>query len=347
MRKKKTKINQYRKKFLMIKIIFAALVIGLFSLGGSAVAKYYSNQKQKGVAVASKFYFTSNILRTGVQYTDGIPTSITEYTKTGGWLANIGSGQTQSTDITFEVRNYENNLQYNDENIQVTYDVYAMLVEEAGTDITYNLIKNNTESTQNINNTTPKKIYESEKLNGGSVNKNSYTLSYKSNPGVTALPVDVLIWIVPTGPDYISADNNTMGCRFKVSNTTEEFQLMKGFNLELTDAQTPMTAEEKRQIKSQAAFIYTVSTSGSYEGGDTIPVTLSWDSRYLQLDKFSRYNENVTSVGDINSVAIDMEQYSSIQLTFYRTQQFSSFIEDENVSTNMFLNLIAVNLRGE
>lgn len=309
------------------------IVLGIFA--SFSFAKYYSLQKQKGVALASDFYFTSDILKSDITISNGVPTKISPYIATNVWNPN----GTLST-VTFLVRNYANSLLYNDENIGLEYDLYAMLKEEESNGIAYYLVYG---SGQEVRlSTTPVKI--SDTLAGGEPLSNSYAIQYRYTSGIKVLPKDVYLWVVPTAPSYIPVGEYSMGSLVSVRETVAKFTFENGWGfLTLDDASENLTDEQMGKINAQAGFVYNISTSGSNTEGndkDKVEVILTWNSKYIELDRFCKFyreEDIVTDGNGMKSLIISINTYTSNDILFYRT---SDFLAEDFTTQGDFMGLV-------
>lgn len=316
-RKNSGKLHTFYKRMEPVLVV---LIISLWVFLGVSFAKYYSLQKQKGVAVASDFYFSSDILKTGVTMGEGAPSKISPYVAVNAWNPT----GTMST-VTFFIRNYANYLLYNDENIQLEYDLYAMVSEEDTSGISYSLAYGDS---QEISlSTTPVKI--SDSLGGGEPLSNAYSINYRYPSGIKSLPKAVYVWAVPTAPSYIPVGTYTIGSAISVRETTAEFVFSGGWKfITLENPDEPLTDKQKETIQEQVGFVYNISTSGSNTQGadkDKVNVALSWNSNYVELDRFSKiYNAAaiVTDENGIKTMNLTINAYTSNDILFYRTKNF-------------------------
>lgn len=334
-------LNKNQIKTVGKRTVFIVCAI-MFVLAGTATfAKYYSMQKQKGVAVSSEFYFGSNILKNGVVFgNDGAPTTIAPYVKTNGWSAG-SSGST----VQIQIRNCENSLLYNDANIEIHYDVYVMLKEKATNGIKY-YIQQGQSSTDITNYTTPTKVYSDQILPGGEVIEQDYVLRFINSESSAEPPKDVYVWIVPTQPSYINATQYTMGACISLVAASEAFTFESGFDIDLEASDKALTAAQKALIRTQAGLIFNIATTGVYEQSENkgiVPVRLTWNPLYVELDRFSEFNKNVLTDGNgMKYVDMDLQTYTSENLIFYRT---TAFTFDKIQTANDFLNLVQAELR--
>lgn len=317
-RKNQSKLHKF---YCKMKPVLAVFVVFLGIFLGTTFAKYYSLQKQKGVAVASDFYFSSDILKTGVEIGENnVPSTISPYVAGNAWNPNA----TLST-VTFCIRNYANYLLYNDENIELEYDIYAMVAEADTSGIQYSLGygENRLELS-----TTPTKI--SDRLSGGEPLSKSYSIQYNYSAGIKSLPKTVYVWAVPTAPSYISSALYSMGSAISVREGSSEFSFAGDWKfITLEDLEEALTEEQKNIINSQVGFVYNISTSGSNTKGadkDKVNVSLSWNSNYVELDRFSklyREAEITTDSNGIKKMNLTINTYTSNDILFYRTKNYN------------------------
>lgn len=333
--------NQNKNRTIGKKSVLIVCSIMLMLAGSAVFAKYYSMQKQKGVAISSEFYFGSNILKKGVVLDEsGVPESMAPYVKTNGWSAG-SSGST----VQIQVRNCDNNLLYNDSNIEIHYDVYVMLKETATNGIKYYLqIGQN--STDITGYTSPTKVYSDQILPGGEVIEQNYVLRYVNGEASAEPPKDVYLWIVPTRPAYISETQYTMGACISLVTASDTFTFESGFDIDLEPGNTNLTDAQKALIQTQAGLVYNVATTGVYQQSENrglVPIRLTWNPLYVELDRFCEYNKNVLSDDEgMKYVDIDLQTYTSENFIFYRTTAFTF----ERIQTsNDFLNLVQAELR--
>lgn len=322
--------RKFHKLYRTVKPVFVVLILIVAAICGSSFAKYYSMQKQKGVAVASDFYFSSDILRTGITLgAEGeVPENLSPYVATNVWNSN----GTLST-VTFVIRNYANFLLYNDENIEIQYDLYAVLSEEDTSGIEYYFMY---EDNKEIKlSTIPVKIQsgdgESLSLKGGEPLTNTYAVQYRYPAGTTSVPKNVNVWVVPTAPSYIPKEEYSMGCSISVGANAAEFTFNDGWGfVTLDDDSAALNEQQISAINAQAGFVYNVSTTGSNTAGtnaELVNVSLKWNSKYVELDRFSSFydaSKIVTDANGMKTLEIAISTYTSNDILFYRTSSFKT-----------------------
>lgn len=337
-------INKKKNKNrIMAFVNIASLAFLVIVLVSSIVTfgKYYSQQRQKGVAMASDFYFSSDILAKGVTVNENGPVSgFAEYAMSGRWNK---TGTTSS--FTFNIRNFENNLLYNGSNVDVKYNVYFMLEKEETNGATCSVRDaegNSVVVTTGVNSMEHNGSIKEYSLNGGSAQTDTFTVTYE-HPTNSNYPVGLYIWVVPTSPSYISKNNYTLGSKIKMTESVESFSLTGKFDI--SDILTGNETDDNNVLKNQSGFVYKVATTGSYDN-DQVSIKLTWNSNYLTIDKFSSIiadqdGLNPDEDGNI-TITTTMKTFSSMDLIFYKTDAFNN----KTWTKADFENLVSLSLNG-
>lgn len=317
-------ISKIRKKFILISLI-VAIAIGAAIV---ALAKYYATTNNKGVAVASGLYFSSNILTQIDGSTDinrvkneaGIPTYLNP---------KVWSGATCT--FAIEIKNNDSVLLFNDANLDIEYKVDFLLLENEGnTSYTVKQVSSdgNTsiERTLNLNNT----VSFTGKIQGGQPLYDKYELSiHIENEGrFEGRSAPVLVVAYPTSPDYIAAtaDELRLVSIIQGDYTQPKIEIdTKGFLIEnyMTDSNWLDV------VRSYSGYEYNITTTGDIAstGIENVnqDIAITWNSNVLTIDKFNSYymdakNKNqITDNGDgTSTMIIDAMPYSAIKLTFYK-----------------------------
>lgn len=322
----------YVKRMKRIRILFwCAFVCLLFAGTGTLLAKYYAKESRKGVATASGLYFTSNYLEavTGSEVND-----LPERVNTNQWL---GTG---TCSIGIEVYNYSNILLYNDENLNITYDMHFKMLEAPGENETYKVVyttyedngepKNNEINLTDTNEHTIEGLY----LPGGQATSNSVQLQITPKDDAN-IKVDnsyrskkVAVWVEPTAPDYV-AKSNKLGAILSATPSKLSFSLKGSFDVseKLKDAPEE---EVRKLLASHAGFTYKIQTSGELtEAEENRKIKLKWNSTYLEMDIYNKYCKELevttTEETDGNvykSIVMDTVSYISMEFDFFKTSAF-------------------------
>lgn len=337
MQKEKPEKKKREKKNRIPQIIFTALA-GLLVLGVSITvySKYYKTGYNKGMAIASGFYFSSNFM------------AVTEDLK-GKTMEEIARDHLDSVIIsanptswkgtdayTFgvEVRNYDNHLLYNDRDLNVEYQIEFMLLEEPkgatyqvgfGTETKRLTKKGNVVSFKG-------------KLPGGGLKADVYSLSVgMTNAGIYE-PADVLMVAYPIGPDYL-VDTKCMAGIVRAIFEEREFKIEEGSGF------TVIYTEEyekdwKAAVEPEAGFVYQLITTGSYTGSETTSTTkkikIKWKKDIFKISMNDEYYQEALKHdaafptepkqfyedGEWQVMEVEVMPYASIKFVFFRNDGF-------------------------
>lgn len=343
--KRGKKINKYKKKMRYLKGTLLLSLLLLLLAGGSVLAKYYSLQVKKGVAVAADLYFESDKL-SKVTYNNGDVSfqSFVPYVGNGKWNAD---GVSEAI-LDIDIMNYKSKLQYN-EGIDITYDVYVKMAEIEERAIDYRIQYGNTTKTILKSTDEVQKMFEGIVLPGADeqekTKSNVFTLLYTPN-GEKGEPKPLYLWVVPTDPSYLaeSRESFTLGGEMKVSVFNEPFSITGQMDvlLECSEENESFTEEERARIASQSALVYTITTMGEYSGAvdethkNQVPILLSYNTNYLELDRFSQFydSEVVTETGErIRTIRLWVDSYSQSEIVFYKTNQEGYQLLNDNTDS--------------
>ena len=348
--KKKAYVRRMKKIRILFWFVCACLLV---SITATIVAKYYAKESRKGVATASGLYFTSNYLE---KLSGEV---LPERVNTNQWL---GSG---TCALNIEVNNYSNILLYNDENLNITYDMHFQMQEAPTANEAYKVVYktsdgngNETEHTLELNDTN-KRTISGLYLPGGQAVTNYVQLQITPNVNDASAKVEnsyrskkVAVWVEPTAPDYV-ANSNRLGAILSATPSKHAFTFQGAFDV--SEKMEGLSLEEcKALLESHAGFPYKVQTSGeldsSYEGKE---MRITWNSTYLELDMYNKYYQEakekdlVTTVTNTStgvaytSIVMDITSYTSMEFDFYKTASFGSFTM---TSLSDFTNLVMVDI---
>lgn len=336
---KKKRVKKAEKKNRIPQIMFTALA-GLLVLGVSITvySKYYKTGYNKGMAIASGFYFSSNFM------------AVTEDIK-GKTMEEIAKNHLDSVIIsanptswkgtdayTFavEVRNYDNHLLYNDRDLNVEYQIEFMLLEDPkgatyqvgfGTE-TKRLAKKGSVVTFK------------GKLPGGSLKADVYSLSVgMTNAGIYE-PADVLMVAYPTGPDYL-VDTKCMAGIVRAIFEEREFKIEEGSGFTVMNTED-YEKDWKAAVESEAGFVYQLITTGSYTGSETTStrkkIKVKWDKDMFKISLNDEYYQQALNhdkehpsepkqyyeEGNWQVMEVEVMPYASIKFVFFRQDGFET-----------------------
>lgn len=307
-------------------IALFVIVLGLTS-GTYVYAKYYSLSAKEGIAIATGVYFTSNYAHDA----DG------EFVES---LVNIGYKGGDAS-FTLEVYNYENNLLFNTDNVNIPYTIELWL-ESAPTDgaeysVSVGEGVNDTKQVLGADAGSPIRI-EDQSIAGGSARENSYSISLSAPQDHTAIPIYVRIQTLEG-----SLINRTLTGKMLLSGSakTESKIESKGFVI----PKEPAELSEFERLNTLSAFTYEVLTVGSVaSSGATEELKISWNPSVLSIDLFDeaylkwleeakKEDPNVsgpaydTETGR-NYIIIDIMPYSAENIGFFRGPQYNELATD-------------------
>ena len=217
MKKRNFKKQLHKKKYRVVLGFLTSLV--LFCLAsGALIAKYYAGRSNKGVATASSLYFSSNLLK-NVQ---GVEESAYPVIyNTDAWDGN------NPYSFNLLIRNYQNQLLYNDENLDIQYDISFRLID-ATDNGTYQVTYQGETKTVSLN--TECKF--SATLAGGQAMSNQFTVSVARPAGNTDKnykSVGILVTATPVSPSYV-ANSAKLGGIFYASLVSVKYDLRGEFS---------------------------------------------------------------------------------------------------------------------
>jgi len=342
-----------RKKAVMVWI--GCLVLAGASL--TVYSKYYKTRYEKGMAIASGFYFSSNYMYEEEGLND--IADIEELTKrSGGRLVHEDlvnrlmvavNKQLLGDDsclFNVEVRNYTNQLLYNDLDLNVGYKVeFALLDAPVGA--VYEIRKGSTGSYVRLENDgrgkIAKAVFEGD-LKGGELSWDDYELkvTIDNSQGAVYQSSRVLLMAYPISPDYIKDTKKIAGI------------IMADYNqrkMEITDQRLTIEEEAgwnetdwKEKMKAESAFVYQLKTTGNYyaqgSGSMKQEIRIIWDAELFELNRNDKYREendaNIEYKDGKGIMTIETMPYSSIKFVFFKKQGFDEKIDKSTLTWKEF-----------
>lgn len=313
-RTKKKVQNKKRLKLHWILVgLLACANVAWFGYG--AYAKYFSQSAKSGIAIASGIYFTANYaVHTA---SDVFYESIVKSDYTG-----------VTYNFDFEVRNYENNLLFNESGVSIPYSIELWLEEQPVN--AFYTVKKTGGTAQTIGVTEANKLtMDGQSIAGGAAMSNVYTISVNVTGNThEAVPIYVRV----KTDDSAIITKNLCG-KMIITNVArpESFIEKQEFVVTNTDG---TDAEKYAEIEKQSEFIYEIRTVGDVLDADEITeeLKISWDPSVFQLDLFDEaYSEWINSSGESapktdaegwNYFIVKVMPYSSETIGFFRGKQF-------------------------
>lgn len=314
------KLNKYTVPFLAVCIAMIIITeIYVYS-------KYYTLGHQKGVAIASGFYFTSNYL-TDIKSETGLSAEDIDETQFDKFhsVNNVDTWDGNSPyKYELKIRNYENQLLYNDENIDLEYSIYFRL-ETAPTDGSkYSVSYIDDEGNQVVKElSTDTFSLPACVLKGGEANNGRYIIEIKPQNASTYTPVGVAVWAEPDSPVYLKKNCLLAGMLRAVISTSSGEQADPVGRFNISGQLVSWEQADIDAINNMAALNYTITTLGIDEGS-FFNVNLHWSTK-LEINKFDDHILNNTFDvfdKDNRNVTLKIAPYSSVTITFYKTKDF-------------------------
>lgn len=338
--------KQWTKKRVFILVICLLAGIGAIYKTQDILAKYYAAKYNKGIAVASNLYFNSDKLAKSSGITDvdaivqdeSVINKINVYTNSGSW----SSGDLL---LNFDIRNYDNNILYNEKDLNIEYKVFFVLLDEPeGAE--YSVIS--PDGTSYALNSENRMAEMKGTVTGGSLDAQTYGIQIRMTSQETYNAARVFVLAYPTSPDYV----------YRESGENQEYRLLGIFSGHPTDmkitienAKFKVQDEEnyglttwKSKVEDLSGYIYNIKTAGDVvmdsETAAKQQAVVTWDNRYLTINK---YDENyqyalehdaagngenyISQDGNYTSMTIMVLPYTSIDITFYKTENFKQTLQ--------------------
>lgn len=353
---KSTKSKKHKLNNIKVRLIVSIMLLAVVGLCGQisyVYGKYYASRYNKGIAVASNVYFNSDKLnkidkivntsafgswKSDINWikdsANNVVDKIMVYTNNESW-----SNGTFDFDIL--VQNYDSNILYNESGMDVGYKIqFVLLDDEEGAE--YYVVDYDTST-----GTVYKLDYDEENggtevsfegsLNGGTLNSHRYKI--RMNLTTTDLKKykqsRVLVVAYPNSPDYLVKDERQpflmagifvgTATDMKISIASQNFQVVEEHN-------SDFNTNFRKYINDLSGYIYNIKTEGDVvQNAETAirqNITVKWKSDYLDISKYDEYydeakiTEGVENGVNYKYIVIEALPYTSINITFYKTEAF-------------------------
>ena len=338
-RRKGRKVN----KTVRYRILAAAAVVLLAGISFTVFAKYYKTGYNHGMAIASGFYFSSNYMTSvdeirgksmeeiGKNYRDSImisgnPTS---------WKG------TDAYNFYVEVRNYDNQLLYNDMDLNVEYTVSFMLLDEPR-GASYTVSDGTDTKALGWSGGRGSVVTFQGTLSGGMLSADTYTLSVAMQDETRYAPADVLMVAYPTGPSYLTGTKSIAGV-IGADYEGKEFRIEPGTGFVI--ARTASYEKDwQAEIKAESGYAYQLITSGNYTGGTAArrKIRLKWRDDLYKINAFGTYyleiQEKIQKDPSQKDILLGTEtdaagktwKVMEVEVLPYASLKFVFFRKDEN-----------------
>lgn len=298
------KIKKINKIIAVLVVLFVSMI-----LGGVMYAKYYAEGYEKGIAIASGIYFTANY---------AVETQEEDYYESLVLTEFTGDGYK----FDFEVRNYENNLLFNENSVVIPYSI-SFWLEEAPQTAVYS-VKYGSETVTLSAGKPVNAVFSNHSILGGSAMLNKYTISVTQGSDKDDSQIPVYAEIKTDAGAII---NSTLRGKmvFTSSSLAENYIESQHF---IGASGEKATMEE---IKKQSAFKYEIKTVGEVASGEnsTSKIKLSWNANIFEIDIFDEFYSPPVSEGDgWKSIVFEALPYSAMTVGFFRGESF----DEQNIT---------------
>lgn len=356
-KRKKSKQWKSKKSYLIIGLLACVFLAGASI---TVYSKYYKTGYNQGMAIASGFYFSSNYMyeeeainnytikelaksQDGKLVHEDLINKLISAVSKEAW--NTNGSSISYTFNNIEVRNYANSLLFNDEKLNVSYQVeFALLDANAGAE--YKVRKKGTGTYTSITNDGNGNLTTASfqgKLKGGELSEDVYELQVTRPQTGEYTPARILIMAYPEGDAFSQNPRKIAGIVKAEYNQAEMEIIDQKFTIE--DELEDSTWQER--VKKESAFIYQLKTTGGFyvEGDDNMlqKIKIKWNPDVLALNENDKYkNESGTQYdAGLGEMIIETAPYSSIKFVFFKKEGFGDWVDGQS-SMDKFKGLVSV-----
>lgn len=368
-KQKRINKNKCIHKYVRLKGIMGVVLLSVTVAGAAGIiyGKYYASRNNKGIVMASNLYFNSDKLKksTGVTNIDDIINneevlnSINVFTNTGSW-------STTTLPLSFEIRNYDNNILYNDNKLDIEYKLECILLDDP-VGAKYS-IKSQDGSVYNLDKK-GSKVEITSTLKGGTLKSDTFAAQITMTSKEDYKAARVLVMAYPVNPDYVH----------KEKDENQEYRLLGIFKghiteLEMSIENAGFIVQEnenyndstwKNLVKDLSGYVYNIKTTGDVvtdaETSSKQEIKVTWDTEYITIDEYDdsylaakEYEEEAKQaaveeaeakgepVGNIiydkyiidngdgtMSMIVKVLPYNSVDVTFYKTDKFKDALNSQ------------------
>lgn len=347
-----------RKVYLIAGLMACLLLVGVSI---TVYSKYYRTGYNQGMAIASGFYFSSSYMYEE-EGLSGISIKELARRKSDGTLvheelvnrliSSVSNEAWNDDNYTFhiDVRNYANQLLYNDKDLNISYKVEFILLDAGTTNGTYGVRKGKSGNYTEITNV--KEVSFEGTLAGGQPLEDDYELRVTLPKDTAYVPARVLIMAYPKGIAFVQNPLKIAGIVRADYNQAEMQIIDQKFTIE--DELNKLSGDEwKNRVIEESAFVYQLKTTGGYyvEGNDNMMQTIKiqWDPNMFALNRNDRY---MTAKGtqynaSKGEMIIKTVPYSSIKFVFFKKEGFDGVVNDNNMTLDEFTKAVKVSIIKE
>lgn len=323
MKSMKRKKQLHKKQYRVVLGFLTSFILLCFA-GSVLFAKYYAGNSNKGVATASSLYFSSNLLKDLSKLQNEA-----EYPMI--YNTNSWNGEEDYV-FDLEIRNYQNQLLFNDSNLNIDYSITFKLAEDCkATGYTVENKSNNSQP-QEINADSGVIFQMNGKLNGGQARSNTFRITIPKLSEGSEFSEKILVIATPTSPEYIK-NAYKIGGFIQAKKVAKEYGFSSKFNImDSLQGENAWTDADKKIIASQAALPYTIRYDGD-ENNATHMIRVEWDSTLVELnryDEFFNVKKEISEKAGWYYLEIEMEPSSNVNLVFYKQSEFISKVKSKS-----------------
>lgn len=346
-----------RKVYLIAGLMACLLLVGVSI---TVYSKYYRTGYNQGMAIASGFYFSSSYMyeEEGLDNIKNIEElakrkngTLVHEELVNRLISSVSNETWNGNSYTFhiDVRNYANQLLYNDKDLSISYKVeFVLLDADTTSNGTYEVRKGNsgsyTKITNNGNGSIRKASFQGT-LAGGQPLEDDYELRVTLTKGTADyVPARVLIMAYPEGIAFVQNPLKIAGIVRADYNQAEMQIIDQKFTIE---DELESSSDWKKRVKEESAFVYQLKTTGGYyvEGNDNMMQTIKikWDPDMFVLNQNDRYIKAKDTQYDpkTGEMIIKTVPYSSIKFVFFKKEGFDGKV-DAMGSLNTFKTAVTV-----
>ena len=332
--KEKKKIRNFIKVNkpvgIAVTVLACLIVVGV---SFTVYSKYYKTNYNKGMATASGFYFNSNYMASVAELRGMTPmteeemrdidqdilNSVIISTNNGSWTEGVCT-------FNVQIRNYDNQLLYNDKDLNVKYQVNFMLLG-APEGARYSVARDDQRISLEWNDGQPNVVSFDGELAGGKLSIDSYQLEITPTSGSSSddeyKSTDVLMVAYPTGPDFLE-DTKVIAGILRANYEEGEFGLngSKFLVCDKRDYQNASDDEKKAVILGESAYVFQLYTSGTFSGSGTATrktIKVMWRKDMYKINDFDPYYQPIKEELKKDGVTSNDKYY-----------EFNGDVEDKN-----------------
>lgn len=316
----KSKKAGWIKRNIKRMLTSALLILCLGSLG--VYAKYFAQSAREGIAVASGVYFASNYLGEALEADDPFLETVVTRDYNG-----------RNHTISLEIRNYENNLLFNEENMLIPYRLTLWL--EDGSSVPANISYKVTYGEQGTTKNIPAGkangvVIQGEQLKGGAASQNKYAVKIETEGGVVNTdPIPIYVMVETEAQSFVS---KVLKGKLTVQTMAPvDFIESSGFLFPDLPEGAP-DGDKVALAQKLPALTYEIRTvSEAMTSAEIVKkLKIGWRTDQLEINQFDSYYEAAMSEGSVEDkngwryMPVDAIPYSAMNMVFFKLNDFST-----------------------